>query len=262
MKAIILAAGRGSRLGRLTDDRPKCLVEIAGRTLLERQVAALRAGGAERVGVVAGWHAEAFDATGYPVFRNPEWARTTMAQSLAVAEPWLSEDTVLISYGDIVYGADTVRELAATEAELAISYDPHWLALWSRRFADPLCDAETFVRDEAGHLRDIGGRPLSVDEVHGQYMGLLRMTPTAWSVIRRTRSADARVAALDMTGLLRHLVQRRLLEIATVPAAGPWCEFDHPSDISVGIEVLRRLDADQGNTPQDPSGSPREETSE
>ncbi|MFD7666052.1 NTP transferase domain-containing protein [Streptomyces sp. NPDC059788] len=255
MRAIVLAAGRGSRLRPFTADRPKCLVEIGGRTLLARQVDALRAAGARRVGVVAGWHAEAFASTGLPVFLNPDWERTTMAASLAAAESWLAQEPTLVSYGDIVYGPHTARALAASDAELAISYDPHWHALWSRRFADPLDDAETFVRDDAGRLLDIGGRAGRVEEIQGQYMGLLRMTPTAWAAIERARSADPAVAALDMTGLLRHVVRARLLEVATVPAVGPWCEFDHPSDIDVGLDVLRALDAETAEASETARGA-------
>ncbi|KNB52184.1 NTP transferase domain-containing protein [Streptomyces caatingaensis] len=241
MKALVLAAGRGSRLMPFTADRPKCLVEIGGKTLLRRHVEALTAAGAEEVGVVAGWRAEAFDGLGPRVFVNPRWAGTSMVESLAAADLWLRAGPVLVAYGDIVYAPATARRLAAAAAGLAVAYDPHWLALWSSRFADPLDDAETFVHRD-GRLLDIGGRPGSAAEVQGQYMGLLRITPPAWGTIRRARAADPRTAALDMTGLLRHLVRRNLLDVATVAADGPWCEFDHPSDIAVGRRVLRLLD--------------------
>jgi L-glutamine-phosphate cytidylyltransferase len=240
--AVILAAGRGSRLSPFTADRPKCLVSIGGRTLLERQVAALRAAGARRVGVATGWHAEMFDDIGLPTFHNPGWADTTMVESLAAADEWLRSEPVLVSYGDIVYTVDTVRALARCAATLAISYDPHWESLWRRRFDRPLDDAETFVRDDAGLLVDIGGRPSTVAEVQGQYLGLLRFTPRSWNVVRDLRSTDTAAKALDMTGLLRRLVHDRLLPITTVPAEGPWCEFDHPSDITVGLDILRQLD--------------------
>ena len=64
MRAVILAAGRGSRMRELGDERPKCLVALAGKTLLERQVAALRGGGVDKIGVVRGYRAEMIDIPG------------------------------------------------------------------------------------------------------------------------------------------------------------------------------------------------------
>ena len=58
MKAIILSAGQGSRLGHLVDDRPKCLIEFSGRTLLDRQLDTLEANGVHEVVVVTGFHDE------------------------------------------------------------------------------------------------------------------------------------------------------------------------------------------------------------
>lgn len=238
MRGLVLAAGRGSRLGPFTTDRPKCLVELAGSTLLDRQVAALRAAGAREVGVVTGWHSEAVEATGLPTFHNPRWASTTMVGSLATAREWLLDEPLLVCYGDIIYSAATAAKLAAQDAPLAIAYDPDWEPLWRKRFDRPLDDAETFTLDSQGFVTDIGGRPRTVDDVRGQYIGLLRWTPEAWSIVEQARVDPA----LDMTGLLRHLVHNRLLPVTAVPIAGPWCEFDHPSDLDVGVDVARALD--------------------
>src|SRR5205807_8499247 len=80
-------------------------------TLFRSQVAALRAGGADEVGVVAGWHADAFAGTGLPVFVNRRWATTTMAESLAAADEWLRAGPVLVAYGDIVRSEEHTSEL-------------------------------------------------------------------------------------------------------------------------------------------------------
>lgn len=242
MKAVILAAGRGRRMGPHTADRPKCLLEIAGRTLLDRQVAALRAAGADEVAVVAGWRAELFDGRGLTVFLNERWAETTMVASLAAADRWLRAGPVLAGYGDILYTAATVRALAAADQQLAVAYDPGWRALWSRRFADPLDDAETFRLDEAGLLSEIGGRPTTLSEVQGQYLGLLKITPPAWSAIRDVLAAGETAAGLDMTALLAVLLARRAPAIGATAVVGPWCEFDHPADLEVGLDAVRAFD--------------------
>lgn len=242
MRAVILAAGRGARMKWYTVDRPKCLVELRGRTLLDRQVSALRAAGADEVAVVTGWRAELFDGCGLTVFRNDRWARTTMVESLATAGSWLRAGPVLVSYGDIVYSAATARALAAARQELAIAYDAGWRALWERRFDAPLDDAETFRLDHRGLLTEIGGRPSSADEVGGQYLGLLKFTPPAWALVERVLRTESTVRGVDMTGLLRFLLREHDLAIGATPVSGPWCEFDHPGDVEVGRGVLDELD--------------------
>ena len=103
MRAVILAAGRGSRMGTIGEERPKCLVELARKPLIERQIAALRGGGAEAVEVVRGYRAEMIERSGLTYFHNPRWAATNMVMSLAAAAPWLEAGPVIVSYADIFY---------------------------------------------------------------------------------------------------------------------------------------------------------------
>jgi choline kinase len=240
MKGIVLAAGRGSRLGAPTDDRPKALVEVGGRTLLHRQVRALRAAGANEVGCVGGWRADLFTGLDLPLFVNELWSSTSMVESLACASTWLTTSICLVSYGDIVYSAADARRLADADGDVVIAQDPNWLAMWKRRFADPLDDAETFRADRAGRLLEIGYRPQTLDEVQGQYLGLLRFTPAGWDeVIRVTDERRPR----SMTDLLSAVVTRGRIPVETVAVEDPWWEFDEPEDVVIGAEVVRRLDA-------------------
>lgn len=233
MKAVVLAAGRGSRMKGLTDDRPKCLVELNGRPLLERQVAALRGAGCEEVAVVAGYRGDLLERRGLAIFTNPRWAETNMVVSLTCAAPWLEAEPCLVSYGDIFYTAETARRLVETDADLAISYDPDWLALWSARFADPLSDAETFRLNPDGTVADIGRRPTGLHEVQGQYMGLLRFTPAGWRRFAAHLEAVGPEAAakLDMTSMLRALIADGA-SVRAVPAEGAWGEVDSASDLA------------------------------
>src|SRR6202167_3631139 len=122
MRALILAAGRGSRMGRLSDDRPKCLVDLNGQSLIERQVAALRRGGVDEIGVVRGYRAEMIDLPVLSYFANERWAETNMVMSLTAAAPWLRSGSVIVSYADIFYRSELVRGLAGAPGQLIISY--------------------------------------------------------------------------------------------------------------------------------------------
>lgn len=232
MFSVILAAGRGSRMRRLTEDRPKCLVRLGGHPLLSWQVAALEAGGASRPLVVTGYMRECIEAVYSDTLVNPDWETTNMVASLLCASPSQRGD-FLVSYSDIVYSPETVRTLIAAPGEIAIAFDRNWLQLWSRRFPDPLDDAESFDLNGDGTLRDIGRRASSLDEVQGQYMGLLKLTQKgmAWirEVVEETPEGRSR---LDMTALLSLLVARGR-PVHAAPCDGAWCEVDSESDLAV-----------------------------
>ena len=235
MRALILAAGRGSRLGSLGDDRPKCLVELDGRPLLDRQLAALRRGGATEIGVVRGYRADMLNVAGVSCFENRRWAETNMVMSLAAAAAWLRSSPVIVSYADIFYRAALVRGLVDAPGTLVISYDRAWRDLWSRRFSDPLADAETFRIDASGRLLEIGGKTRNVADIEGQYMGLLKFSPAAWAATETLLATldETTRDRLDMTGLLSRLLAGKTMAISTFGTDGQWGEIDNPADVDL-----------------------------
>jgi len=241
MRAIILAAGRGSRMGDLCEGRPKCLVELEGKPLIERQIAALRRGGVDHIGVVRGYRAETIDYPGIAYFANARWAETNMVMSLVAAAPWLRAGAVIVSYADIFYRGELVRGLAGAAGQLVITYDRAWRRLWTRRFADPLADAETFRMDAAGRLLEIGGKTTRIEDIEGQYMGLLKFTPDAWNPIEALlgRLDEPIRNRLDMTGLLRRLLAESVVPIYTFGTEGQWGEIDNPEDVALYENMVK-----------------------
>ncbi len=237
MKALILAAGRGSRLGAMTDQRPKCLVELDRRPLLQWQVAALKAGRIDDVTVITGYRRESIEALGYPTQNNPNWDKTNMVGTLWSARQLIDQPTIM-SYSDIVYGPNVVAALANSDAALAVAYDTDWLQLWQQRFADPLSDAESLRLGPGRRILDIGRRVTSLDEIEGQYLGLIRLTPTAMEWISDLfRRQPNLVATLSMTDLLRTLINEGH-PITGVETSGHWCEVDTPADLVVAERLV------------------------
>lgn len=235
MKAIILAAGRGSRMKSLTDERPKCLVELRGKPLLEWQLESLRAAGISDIAVVTGYKRELLAERGLSEFHNPRWAETNMVSSLACAESWLEGQPCIVSYSDIFYSHVAVQSLINSDAALAVTYDPNWLQLWTERFGDPLLDAETFRLTATHTLAEIGNKPQSVDDVQGQYMGLLRFTPEGWAEVVRLRAelSPQQRDSMHMTNTLQRVIDAGRVPIAAVAYTGEWGEVDSSEDLSV-----------------------------
>lgn len=234
MRAILLAAGRGSRLGALTAQEPKCHTMLLGKRLLDRQLEALREAGIRELAIVRGYRAERIQVAGAAYFDNEQWEQTNMVASLCCAASWLEQGPCIVSYTDIVYSPAAIELLlqGAVDADIAIPYSTQWRSLWEARFEQPLADAETFRLGADGSVAEIGGTPATMQEVEGQFMGLLRLTPAGWHTIRtllaeRTPQERAR---MDVTSLLAALLQEGR-ELAALPYEGIWLEVDQPSDL-------------------------------
>ena len=240
MKAIVLAAGRGSRMKKLTDKRPKCLVELDGKPLLQWQLDAFRQAGIDEIAVVTGYKRELLASWGLVEFHNPCWAVTNMVSSLTFAAEWLKFEPCLVSYSDIFYNASAVSALMNCPASLAVTYDPNWRVLWERRFENPLVDAETFRLNQDGTLVEIGNKPNTIEEIEGQYMGLLRITPDGWSELKRIRAehSDLDCNRMHMTGMLHKIIEAGNIKIQAIPYRGCWGEVDNENDLVVAQNLL------------------------
>ena len=149
IKAVILAAGEGKRLRPYTLNRPKCLTEIDGRSLLDHQLEVLRSRGIEEIVLIAGYRAEMLHYKATRLHLNPRFAETNMVWTLFCAEEELDGD-VILSYGDIIYSKDILEKLLASRADIAVVIDTEWKSYWQSRSSNPLADAESLKLDLNG----------------------------------------------------------------------------------------------------------------
>ena len=233
MKAIILAAGRGSRMGSITNEHPKCLTLVQGKTLIDRQITSLTEAALYDIGLVVGYKAEMLTGYGSRQFHNANWSNTNMVASLACAKDWLDTDDCIVSYSDIFYDPRVVKKLIHSKDDIAISYDPNWLSLWSRRFENPLEDAETFLIDNDEFVTEIGRKTSSLDHIQGQYMGLLKFSKgTFHKCLETIRNLDSDLDKIDMTSFLNTLVKKHV-KIKAIPNYYPWGECDTQHDLKI-----------------------------
>ncbi len=233
LKAIILAAGRGSRMLSETDLKPKCLSLVHEKPLIEWQIEALRLAGVSDIAIVTGYKSYLLRDYSPNVFYNPIWKTTNMVKSLLEAREWLTRFNCVVSYSDIYYEKTAISSLAKSEYSLSITYDPNWIKQWESRFDDPLSDAESFRLGEDGLLCEIGGKAKDIAEIQGQYMGLLRFTPNAWIEVEKIIGSlsSIEINKLQMTHLLQLIIDSKLIQIEAIPYFGKWSEFDTQSDL-------------------------------
>jgi choline kinase len=249
MRLIVLAAGQGTRLRPLTDDRPKALVPFLGRPILEWTLdTAARAGLADVI-VVGGYRADRLES--YPVrhLTNDAFATTSMVGTLMVAEPIFGEGFVM-SYGDIVYKREVLEALLASTADISVVVDLDWQSYWERRFGDPLREVESLRMTADGRIRSIGRPVQRVEDVQGQYIGLVMFRGSGVRALKRVwaRARDDAayrrpilgranaLARLAMTDVLDELATAGDIPVRAVPIHGGWVGIDLPQDLAVAEE--------------------------
>ncbi len=248
-KAIILAAGQGTRLRPYTDHVPKCMVEVSGRPLLLWQLETIEACGIKEIGLVAGYKADKITDPRVVKMVNARYATTNMIESLFTAESWLSGN-VIIAYGDIVYSQEVLQTVMSDHRDIVVACDEDWESYWGQRFEDPLSDAETFIKGPGGTVASLGKKTTDISQIQGQYIGLIKLSSQGCERIKQLYHAAKRDPeqltnawgsgrTLDMaymTDLLNYLASSGELHYASIHRG--WVEVDDPVDMEVAKNQL------------------------
>lgn len=247
MRGIILAGGRGARLGGLTQRCPKSLVKLLDIPLIDYVIRAMRSSGIEEIAIVTGYRAHEFNSYSEKKFHNSKWKENNIFGGLLCANEWLNQYECIVSYADIFYNSSFIKPLLNTESDLALAYDPDWLELWSKRFKRPEEDAETFSLQKGNvFLAGIGEKIYNLSNVEGQYIGLFKITPKGWGDILEVMSATEGALAehCDMTQVFRCMLSDEK-KIEAVAVSGPWGEVDNESDLRLYEEMFFNNDSDE-----------------
>lgn len=227
---------------KLTDNCPKCMLTLAGKSLLQWQLEAMEQARITDICIVRGYRADMLRNPNYCYRDNKHWKTSNIVRSLCAARDILDRHECIIAYSDILYHPGHLSDLINGDEDIRITYDMDWRELWRLRFADPLEDAEQFVQENY-RLRSIGGRATSIESIQGQYMGLLFMRPSGWSRISRVLNqlTSTQLDSLDITALLGLSLEQKAV-IETVPVKGKWCEVDSSRDLKLYAHLLNQPD--------------------
>ena len=242
MKAIILSAGQGSRLGHLVDDRPKCLIDFNGRTLLDRQLDTLEANGVHETVVVTGFHDEMVQQaiarrSGGPKVRtvfNPFYKVADNTGSLYMARVELSGDCLVWNGDTLVSKALMAKVVGNARNGICVTID---------RKAEGYDDDDMKVVEDGGRLNAIGKR--ISEGVNAESIGLLAFRAGGAEQFREAIEAAMRTPEGTTIWYLR--VINRIAQsgdVWTLDISGEeWGEVDFPPDVDNARALTARWDA-------------------
>lgn len=184
MRAILIAAGRGSRLMPTTADTPKCYAEVGGRRLLDWAVDAFRQNDIDDITFIGGYRIDCVRAD-YPDFtyrENSEWPNNNILASLMYAED-LMDQPFVCCYSDVLFTPQIVQDVLRDQSAIALGVDTEWLVRYEHRTEHPSDDAEK-VTVANGHVTRIH-RQIDEEHAHGEFIGLAKFTVDGAAALRR-----------------------------------------------------------------------------
>jgi len=231
MKAVILAAGQGTRIRAVHGERPKCLIEVEDKTILDHQIEGLLGAGINEIAIVVGYEKQQIIRHVRKRFgrrkpkihfiENPAFAITNNIYSLWLAREWVGGDGFVCLNADVICDAQILNSALKTNALVSMIVDPEW-------------------RDETMKVIISDGRVLrmskkiSKQEFSGTYIGITvfnqaintRFFAKMQEVIEAGRVNDFFNVAVQ------ELVDEGLRVGFTTTAGSPWAEIDDPLDLT------------------------------
>ena len=245
MKAIILAAGEGKRLRPLTENKPKCMVELFGKNLLDWKIDVLKECGISDIIIITGYMSDKINVKQVRFYENKLFETTNMVETLFCAREEFN-DSLLIIYGDIIFEKKVLEKILKSEDEISLVTDENWKEYWKIRFKDPLDDAESLELDQEGFIQSIGQKVKVFDEISGQYIGLIKFSKKYTQKIlefydkmkekskteKNPLNANLPFEKSYMTDFLQAMINSGF-KVKAVPVKNGWLELDSIEDYNI-----------------------------
>jgi choline kinase len=257
-RAILIAAGRGKRLEKHTDDTPKCMVVVGGRPIFAWVWDALTRAGVDELVVIRGYRGDILEPFVHSVVPdaifvdNNEWPTNNVLLSLACARNLLDRPTYVL-YSDIVFTPQVAAAAARSTAEIGLVIDRDFRSTYHGRTEHPLEEGEVADLHPNGSVARVGKRALPPDEAVGEFIGLMRLGARGADIVaaeldrllhrfaNNDRAAFQRAAQFRnayLTDLLQELIGSGV-RVDPILVDGQWREIDTTQDLERADALLR-----------------------
>ena len=183
-KALIVAAGLGSRLKAHTENIPKCMLDFGGKTLLERQLSAYRDCGIDNISVIKGYKKNKINYKNLKYFYNKDYENNNILNSIFCGEKAINGN-VIIAYSDILFESSVVRRLLDSNYDISVVVDIDWRGYYVGRKEHPVSEAENVIFNSNNEVIKIGKIATEKKEVHGEFIGMMKLTHSGAEIFKQ-----------------------------------------------------------------------------
>ena len=247
MRAIILAAGKGSRMGKLTQNIPKPLVNVNGKSIIERQLSILKQNDILDIIIVTGPHHEKFNFKNVVYVNNLDYKKHDTLGSLMTARDYIN-DEIITTYADQIFEEKILKSMTEFTGDIGIAVDLDWEKNYVNRAQQPKSEADN-VLINGNEILEIRKNILECkkNEKIGEFLGLMKLSRKG-SKVFLDKYSELKIShqgkfhnapSLEkayLTDMLQELIVSGI-RISPIYVSGKWCEIDTPQD----LEISRKL---------------------
>ncbi len=247
MKAIILAAGQGTRLKKYTENLPKGMLSFAGKTIIERQIETYNRCGITDISIVRGFAADKITYDKVKYYLNKDYANTNMVESLLSAKAEFDSD-VIVSYSDVLFEDKMLEKMISQEGDYLVAVDDNWKDYWQMRYGKVDFDTESLSIGSDDSIVELGLENPQLETIDARYIGLLKFSKRGLSNIVKMMADAYReywdkpwqqsgkiVQKAYMTDLLNAIIESGD-RVGAVHFNNGWIEFDTNEDYEKACE--------------------------
>ena len=183
-KALIIAAGLGSRLKKHTENLPKCMLDFGGKTLLQRQLDAYKKNGIKDISLIRGYKKEKINYKGIRYFENPDYLNNNILNSIFYGEDVINGN-IIISYSDILFDSFVVKRVLEADYDISVVVDIDWRGYYVGRKDHPISEAENVIFNSNNEVIKIGKINTGNEEVHGEFIGMIKLSGRGTEIFKQ-----------------------------------------------------------------------------
>ncbi|MFH1644755.1 MAG: phosphoenolpyruvate mutase [bacterium] len=231
VNAIILAASKGDGFAGLTDEIPKAMLPVNGKTILESQIETLNLAGIKDINVVVGFKKDKINFVNINKIDNDFFNSTTELHSLFLAREKINGDTI-ISYGDIVYKSYVLNDLLNDTNDITLIVDADFVNSGGYKdFVDTdiAYSKKVFFQDVS--LTNISFK-LNSEKITGEFIGIWKVNFSGAKIVKdclEKISKKDNFAAMRMSDLFNEILKNHKIAVRFIK--GSWLDVDSIVDL-------------------------------
>ena len=239
MRAIIIAAGRGSRLGEITENVPKPLVEVNGESILGRQIFLFKQLGIDDIVVITGYKREKiiFKDVNYVV--NHLYSSTEQLFSIMRARNFFSGE-LIVTFGDIIYDQEILNQMISEKGDLVLAFEKNWKESYANRSDNPA------IYSDFAHIKNkkvnkfftnLDDESFDTDDVV-EFIGMMKLSSNITEVfLTQYLEIEKEAEKLKIISFLE-MLRSSGVDMSTYFVKNKWCEIDTPQDLEIARSVF------------------------